>query len=287
MKPRDLLSPTFGLILPFVVLPLFAQPAAPNRVLELDGNGSYVELPPELLKGVEEVTVEGWVKWYRFGGWSRFIDFGKANHGFHISQAVDSSTLNLSCVYDSRLNAGLLSVPNLLRTNQWCHLAAAIGRNGMKLYFNGYLVASAKVGGTVPVPVKSLNFVGKSTWENDAYFAGQIDELRVWSVERTSDQIRQAMEQKLTGKEPGLTGYWSFDTDDGSAGHGRLGSGWNRKAQRSRRDKPVLAVRRAECMNWSCSTPIRNRTTSEQRPRAGRWCGTTSFFSLARSMTAI
>ena len=41
---------------------LNAQPA-PNRVLELDGNGSYVELPPNIFKDLEEATVEGWEKW--------------------------------------------------------------------------------------------------------------------------------------------------------------------------------------------------------------------------------
>src|SRR5262245_60517072 len=100
------------------VLVVFSVSGAENRVLELDGNGSYVELPADLLKGVEEVTVEGWVKWDRFGGWSRFIDFGEAGHGIHICQTVDTSTLNLSCGYASGLNTGYLTVPNLLRTNQ-------------------------------------------------------------------------------------------------------------------------------------------------------------------------
>ena len=40
-----------------------AQPAPPNRVLELDGHGSYVELPPNIFKDLEEATVNGWEKW--------------------------------------------------------------------------------------------------------------------------------------------------------------------------------------------------------------------------------
>ena len=38
-------------------------PPTPNRVLELDGNGSYVELPPNIFKDLEEATVNGWEKW--------------------------------------------------------------------------------------------------------------------------------------------------------------------------------------------------------------------------------
>src|SRR5947208_6130311 len=54
--------------------------AAQNRVLELDGNESWVELPADLLKDVKnELTVEGWIRWQRLGEWSRFFDFGPAD----------------------------------------------------------------------------------------------------------------------------------------------------------------------------------------------------------------
>ena len=34
-----------------------------NRVIELDGKGSYVEIPPDLITNLQEAAVEGWVKW--------------------------------------------------------------------------------------------------------------------------------------------------------------------------------------------------------------------------------
>jgi|SRR5947209_320015 len=53
-----------------------AQASATNRVLELDGNGSYVELPPNVFNDLTEATVEGWVMWDRIGMWSRFYGYG-------------------------------------------------------------------------------------------------------------------------------------------------------------------------------------------------------------------
>ena len=50
----------------------YAQPA-PNRVLELDGNGSYVELPPNIFKDLEQVTVEGWVRWDSIDEWCESV----------------------------------------------------------------------------------------------------------------------------------------------------------------------------------------------------------------------
>src|SRR5438128_1394182 len=69
MKPRFAL--VFGLVAGFGLLAQFgnlhAQPAALNRVLELDGNGSYVQLPSNIFDDLSEATIELWVKWDRFG----------------------------------------------------------------------------------------------------------------------------------------------------------------------------------------------------------------------------
>ena len=58
---------------------------------------------------------------------------------------------------------------------------------------------------------------------------GQLDEFRVWKVQRTAEQIRDGMSKKLTGREPGLVGLWNFDDPenpgrDASPGahHGKL-----------------------------------------------------------------
>ena len=44
--------------------PPFGGPS--NRALDLDGKGSYVELPPNIFNELTEATVEGWVKWREF-----------------------------------------------------------------------------------------------------------------------------------------------------------------------------------------------------------------------------
>ncbi|MSU36202.1 MAG: carboxypeptidase regulatory-like domain-containing protein [Pedosphaera sp.] len=38
-----------------------------------------------------------------------------------------------------------------------------------------------------------------------------MDEVRVWKVARTAEQIRANLFRTLTGKEPDLAGYWNFD----------------------------------------------------------------------------
>jgi PAS domain S-box-containing protein len=50
---------------------------AENRVLELEGNGAYVELPPNIFQDLEEAKVEAWVKVENLGDRSAVFDFGK------------------------------------------------------------------------------------------------------------------------------------------------------------------------------------------------------------------
>ncbi|HYV27360.1 MAG TPA: hypothetical protein VFA77_07490, partial [Candidatus Eisenbacteria bacterium] len=66
----------FGLLLS-QLSPVHAQPAAPNRVLELDGNGSYVELPTSLFTNLEAATIELWVWVENYVRDAHFLQFGQ------------------------------------------------------------------------------------------------------------------------------------------------------------------------------------------------------------------
>ena len=56
---------------------------------------------------------------------------------------------------------------------------------------------------------------GDPAYSLGEYFHGDIDEIRIWNVARSPEQIRAAMSGRLSGREPGLVGYWAFD--DGTA----------------------------------------------------------------------
>jgi hypothetical protein len=69
------------------------------------------------------------------------------------------------------------------------------------------------------------------TMQNE-YFAGRIDEVRIWDYPRTPSEIAASWNRSLTGGEPGLVAYWRFDegagqlAQDSSPFHndGRLGA---------------------------------------------------------------
>ena len=188
-----------------------------ERVLQLDGNGSFVELPPNIFSNLTEGTIEGWVKWDTLGTYSRFFDFGVRDH----AMLVTHNDLSADLYFETRpsLNAptSRIYLANALRIGEWCHIAAVSGQGGMRLYYNGVLVGTNSYTGSFSaLPAESKNYLGKSNWgSQDADLQGQMDEVRVWNVRRTEEQVRENMLRNLTGREAGLVGLWNFN--DGTA----------------------------------------------------------------------
>lgn len=199
---------------------LNAQPAAPNRVLELDGVDSFLELPPVMLEGLEAVTIEGWVKWQKQGEWTRFFTFCPGATNIPGGRVPELSFLQFGSTSAFQFLVMLppvrygVQTPNLLRANQWCHIAAVLEKNGARFYFNGWLAGSDGRGFTPPLPKFSAGYIGKSSNTMNELLHGQIDELRVWKIARTVEQIREGMFKKFTGQEENLVGCWDFEAGD-------------------------------------------------------------------------
>ena len=208
---------------------------AENRVLQLDGQGDYVQLPDNIFNNLDEATIEGWVKWERFGYFSQLFGFGSGAKWRTMVVNNSKYTSGLQYFIYINMKLYLIKVPGILQLNQWHHIAAVSGGNGMKLYLNGILVGTHDYTGSfsainvendqIPQPSSLakggeggkggfLGYFGKSHWSENDDFKGQLDEIRVWKVARTMEQIRAKMYQKLKGNEPGLVGLWNFEEGD-------------------------------------------------------------------------
>jgi signal transduction histidine kinase/ligand-binding sensor domain-containing protein/CheY-like chemotaxis protein/protocatechuate 3,4-dioxygenase beta subunit len=202
------------------------EPRRVDHVLQLDGTNSFVELPPEIFKELTNATVEGWVKWDRFGVRTRFFDFGRVNQTMLLSADLGGDLRFFQ--HKTFEDAQSIQVRQVLRAGEWNHIAAVSGSKGMKLYLNGQLVGEDPFTGSfAAIGNNEHNYLGHSVWRENADLLGEMDEVRVWNVERTEQEIQQQMYRNLTGAEPGLVGLWNFE--DGTARdattngfHGRL-----------------------------------------------------------------
>jgi hypothetical protein len=96
--------------------------------------------------------------------------------------------------------------------NKWHHLAFIKDGKTLRLYIDGNEEASSGVTDTTVNTTKNPSpvYVG-SRGPNSDYFAGGIDDLRIWNVARTQAEIQMNLKRELQGNESGLVGYWKLN----------------------------------------------------------------------------
>ena len=222
-------------------------PVETDKVLELDGTDGYVELPPNIFDHLDEATVEAWVKWRSFppSGAARFFNYGEFEHDTGIQASRDGKVTFF--LRDWRQDMQRVEAPQLVGPNEWYHIAVVTGKRGTELYVNGRLEKASAYTGSFSAIKNGARFrLGRSVVDSEPRFNGQLDEVRVWSVARTEQEIQSNLTRKLTGKEPGLAALWNFDSetngvvaDLGPGGHHALLKG---KARIVERDQPMATM---------------------------------------------
>ena len=98
-------------------------------------------------------------------------------------------------------------------TNTWVHLAFVSDTTATRLYVNG--VAQSTNSNTISLPLRQFGAITNGSGPRCA-FKGTVDEIRVWNVVRSAEDILAEMVQPLTNTPAGLVAYWKFDEGSGS-----------------------------------------------------------------------
>ncbi|MFH1572270.1 MAG: LamG-like jellyroll fold domain-containing protein, partial [Gemmatimonadota bacterium] len=205
----------------------------PNRVLELDGQGAFVELPVAAFEGLRDATLEAWVRWDDWAYFSQWFAYGTEEtwRSLGLNHFSTAPILQFFVYPGRREDLHVIGVKADLPLGRWYHMAAVSGGEGMACYLNGTLLGrDPYLGSFADLGRGTQALLGRSTFEGSAAFRGALDEVRLWSVRRTGAQIRADMGRALRGDEPGLAGLWSFDAGDArdlspAGRHGRLRDG--------------------------------------------------------------
>lgn len=95
----------------------------------------------------------------------------------------------------------------------WTHLAVVRESGLWKIYQDNRVEQSANP--PAPNP-PSANFFVASNYPNGEYFAGALDELRVWTVARSAAELDSAAAISLASSTPNLAHYYRFDESSGN-----------------------------------------------------------------------
>ena len=198
-----------------------------DTALDLDGNGSYVEIfDSESINNIlDQVTVSAWIKCTGFPDTSSPIisktderDPEFKNRSYFLNLRSDGS-IRFATSPKGESDVKLYSPTNAIELNTWTHIAGVIDakNDNIKFFIDGIEVGNRDFMGVKSIYNSKLPLrIGWTQEEvpTHASVKGLIDEVRVWNIARTEADIRADMHTQLNGDEPGLVGYWNFDEEN-------------------------------------------------------------------------
>lgn len=227
--------------------------SGPGYGLYFSGHVAYHDL--DAFKTLTNTyTLEAWVRyddWASYGShtFGSIFDFGKAGRevpGVRVFHNADM------IIYDQRELDGttrhFLEAPGALAKGEWRHVTAVSSDEGMKLYIDGELVAQNDVSYSIANMAHTFEvaLMGYSRWAGSYdYVLGMFDEMRVWNIARTEEQIRATMHTPLVGNEPGLLLYHPLDQTEGDVLLDVSGNGYDgdrNNALRQPSDAPLIEM---------------------------------------------
>ena len=167
----------------------------------------------------DELTLEMWVRAYTFGENRKVM--GKIDSdgsGFNNGYVMGFQNLN---VYTEIWNPATQvitygSAGPIQIDSAFVHMATTYSVNSgmMRDYINGVRVGEIQIFPANPIVANDAEFmIGAAPWDPFAFqFYGALDEVRVWNVERSQEQLQKYMFQELKGDEEGLVAYYNFNT---------------------------------------------------------------------------
>ena len=106
-----------------------------------------------------------------------------------------------------------------LALNTWYHAAATLDGTTFSLYLNGNLEASVATSATPrwdTLQHAALATGLTSTGSAGGYFAGKLDEARIWNIARTQGEIQGSMNSEILIPTAGLVGRWGLNDGSGT-----------------------------------------------------------------------
>ncbi len=195
--------------IPFLLFSSFLFPQGAGNAIS---TRSWVLIPSSYLTNIQsDFSVEAWISPSSndllADAYSAIVS-NKYHHatdydgGFAL--AIDKQKLRFTIRdrYGNEYN--LDSDTDDLVANAWQHVAASFwydndsGNRFMYLFINGVLINSRQVTTMERLNRESKTHIGNSTVVEGYIFDGKIDEVRIWSLALTSNDVRANMCRKLT-----------------------------------------------------------------------------------------
>ena len=173
-------------------------PVGYGQALQFDGIDDHVELPiGNLISTMASGSLAIWVNLNtsNSGFWERIFDFGTsstAGYMFLSPRQSTNGTMRFAITTGTNTGESGVNSPTALPAG-WHHAAVVIDGTAktLQLCLDGEVVA----GGPTAVLPKDLgkttqNWLGRSQWSSDAFFAGILDDFRIYTRALSTGEVR-------------------------------------------------------------------------------------------------
>ncbi len=169
--------------------------SAKTQKVEIQNSDSFGEI-------TTAVTMVAWVNPANFSAWFSFGVKGDITYGMFIS-----SSANVRMHYSG--GSTLDTAANTVKANEWTHVVGTYDGKTVKIYLNGEL--KAEVNANIAIPANANTFVIGGTQESRDWFAGMIDEYKVYNRGVTADEVKTLMAGNLKAVDSvgKLAGTWA------------------------------------------------------------------------------
>ncbi|MCT7963616.1 LamG domain-containing protein [Laspinema sp. D1] len=98
----------------------------------------------------------------------------------------------------------------------WVHLTWVKAGTEYRFYRNGTLFATQSAPERFYTDNTTYWFGKLGIGNSVAHFRGQMADIQIWNVALSEEQIKQNLQQGVTGEEPGLRHYWPLNEGEGT-----------------------------------------------------------------------
>ncbi len=227
-----------------------AAPVIPHEAFKFNGTSQYATFGTAAGLGAANFTLETWIKKTGTGITTSTGTGGVTATPLITKGRAESDGSNLDMNYFLGITAGgnlcadfeegtgqpspglnhPVTGATVLQNNVWYHVAATYDGTDWNLYINGNLELNstvARLPQSASIQHAALGTAMTSTGVPAGYFAGVMDEARIWNYARTMQQIRDSINAQINSNPAGLTGRWAMNDSTGVTLAGTGSSGIN------------------------------------------------------------
>lgn len=175
----------------------------PDNAISLLGNALFLEDLTQL-RMTGQITVSARIKQNTVNAeWSAIINKWEENNGsYYLGINPATNTVRWNCF------TGNIEDPATLPTGEWVHYTATYDGLEIKLYRDGQLANSSSVGEVYGESEVQFRIGAQSNnLVENTFFEGDIDEVRVFNIALTEEEVTDLYEDNLDSSEKDLALY--------------------------------------------------------------------------------